>query len=99
MAAQEKKRDSLLRFTRELLALRHEQDDLRDNANLKIVHAEKGDAFVYRRGGLLIAVNPAAHEASAPADIAGKSVLYAIGSGEAADGGIVLQPQSFVIFQ
>ena len=99
VAAQEKKRDSLLRFTRELLALRNEQDDLRDNANLEIVHAEKGDAFVYRRGGLLIAVNPAAHEASAPADIAGKSVLYAIGSGEAADGGIVLQPQSFVIFQ
>ena len=99
VAAQEADADSLLHFTRELLALRDGQDELRDNDNLEIVHTEKGDAFVYRRGNLLLALNPSGREAGAPVDIAGKDVLYAIGSGAAVEGGIVLQPQSFVIFQ
>ena len=99
VAAQEKKRGSLLRFTRELLALRREREELRDNANLEIVHAEKGDAFVYRRGGLLLAVNPAAREAKAPVDVTGRKPLFTIGGAGAAEGGLVLQPQSFVVFQ
>ena len=99
VAAQEADPDSLLHFVRELLALRGEQAELRDNANLEIVHAEQGDAFVYRRGGLLIAVNPASHEAPAPVDAAGKQVLYAIGNGRTEENGLVLGPQSFVVFQ
>ena len=99
VAAQEKKRGSLLRFTRELLTLRHEREELRDNANLEIVHSEKGDAFVYRRGGLLLAVNPAAREAKAPVDVTGRKTLFSIGGAGAAEGGLVLQPQSFVVFQ
>ena len=99
VAAQEADPDSLLHFVRELLALRGEQTELRENDNLEIVHAEKGDAFVYRRGALLIAVNPASHEASAPADAAGKQVLYAIGNGRTEESRLVLGPQSFVVFQ
>ena len=99
VAAQEANADSLLHFVRELLALRGEQEDLRDNANLEIVHAEKGDAFAFRRGGLLLAMNPASHEASAPMDAEGKQVIYAIGNGRTEEDGLVLGPQSFVVFQ
>ncbi len=99
VAAQEEDPDSLLHTVRELLALRHAQADLKDNANLEIVHAEKGDAFVYRRGSLLLAVNPSGREASAPVDASGKSMLYAIGGGMPAENRVVLKPQSFVIWK
>lgn len=96
--SQEADGDSLLHFTRELLALRSEQPELRVNENLEILHTVKDDAFAYRRGDLILAVNPAAHAASAPVDVTGKKVLFAIGSGKATDDGVTLDEQSFVIF-
>jgi len=99
VAAQEADDDSLLHFVRALLALRQEQEELRVNDNLEILHAVKGDAFAYRRGGLILAVNPSAREASAPVDVDGKQPLFAVGSGQVEDGRLVLAPQSFVIFE
>ena len=99
MAAQEADPESLLHTVRALLALRTAQEELRDNANLEILHAEKGDAFVFRRGGLLLALNPSLREAAAPVGAADRKPLYAIGGAGAAADGLVLQPQSFVVFQ
>ena len=99
VAAQEAEEDSLLHFVRSLTALRSGEDDLRDNANLEIVRAEKGGAFVYRRGRLLLALNPSAREASADVDATGGEVIFAVGSGTSADGALKLAPQSFVVFK
>ena len=97
VAAQEADPESLLHTVRALLALRTAQEELRDNANLEILHAEKGDAFVFRRGGLLLALNPSLREAAAPVGAAGRKPLYAIGGGRAEPDRLVLQPQSFLV--
>ena len=98
VAAQEGDPDSLLNTVRALLALRKEREELRENANLSILHAEKGEAFVYARGGLMLAVNPGAREAAAPVAAGDRRVLYAIGGGRAEGERIVLEPQSFVVW-
>ena len=83
---------------RALLALRHSLAELRENANLSILHTKKGDAFVYARGGLLLAVNPTAHEASAPVAAGDRALLFSIGGGRAEADRLVLEPQSFVVW-
>ena len=95
--AQEADPDSLLHTVRALLNLRHAQEDLKENANLEILHARRGDVFVYRRGDLVMAVNPSAREAEAPVDTAGKAPLYQIGEYRAQSGRLVLAPQSFTV--
>ena len=97
VAAQEGDPDSLLNTVRALLALRHSREELRENANLRILHTEKGGAFVYARGDLLLALNPSGREVSAPIPAAGRTALCAIGGGRALADRIVLQPQSFLV--
>ena len=99
VAAQETDPDALLHTVRGLLALRSARPELRENANLEIVHAEKGDAFVYRRGSLLLAVNPAGNAASAPVDAAGRKTIFAIGEGKTEGGTFALAPQSFLVLE
>ncbi|MBR1658689.1 MAG: DUF3459 domain-containing protein [Oscillospiraceae bacterium] len=99
VAAQEADPDSLLYTVRALLALRAEQPMLRQNDNLEILHAQRGDAFVYRRGGLLLALNPSGAPASAPVEAAGARTLCQIGGGKAAGGKLVLEPQSFLALE
>ena len=99
VAAQEADPESLLHTVRALLSLRREWAELRENANLEIVHAERGDAFVYRRGSLLLAVNPSGHAASAPVDAGDKRAVFSIGNGEARDGRLTLEAQSFVMMK
>ncbi|MBR1496414.1 MAG: DUF3459 domain-containing protein [Oscillospiraceae bacterium] len=97
VAAQEADPEALLHTVRALLALRTERPELRENANLEIVHAEKGEAFVYRRGGLLLALNPSGAPASAPVHAEGMKTIYAIGGGRAETGKLTLEAQSFVV--
>ena len=97
VAAQEADPASLLHIVRALLALRRDWSELRENANLEIVHAARGDAFVYRRGGLLLAVNPSGHAASAPVDSEGKRAVFSIGTCETKGGKLTLGAQSFVM--
>ena len=99
VAAQEKDPDSLLQTTRSLLALRNAHEALRDNGNLEILCAEKGEAFVYRRGDLVMALNPSARAASASVDLADRQTLYCIGGGGMENGRLTLRPQSFLVLQ
>jgi len=62
----EKDKDSLLNTVRVLLRLRHAEPDLHAQPNLAIVYAEKSKLpFVYRRGSLLLVLNPGIKAASA----------------------------------
>ena len=65
--AQEKDPRSLLNTVKALLRLRRAEPDLQSKPNLEVLYAEKGKLpFVYRRGSLVIAVNPGGKEAEAP---------------------------------
>ncbi|MCD8348235.1 MAG: DUF3459 domain-containing protein [Lachnospiraceae bacterium] len=102
VAAQEADKNSLLSTVKDLLRLRHEEEDLQADGDFEVVYAESGKLpFVYRRGSLLLALNPSTERVSAPvaeAD-AGKKVLYAIGNGEVKGQEILLAPQSFVVWR
>ena len=57
--AQEKDPESLLNLVRSVTALRAQEEDLQADAPFEALCAEKGDRpLAYRRGGLLVAVNP-----------------------------------------
>ena len=59
VAAQEADPASLLNTVRAVLALRHQEEDLQADAEFRVVCSESSKPFVYRRGKLLCAVNPA----------------------------------------
>ena len=96
--AQEDQPDSLLNTVRALLKLRHAQADLRADAPLKVLCAEKGQPFVYRRGHLILAVNPDGEKRFARVDAEVGELLFALGQADAADGRIAMGPQSFAVF-
>jgi len=91
--------DSLLNTVKQLLALRHQEEDLQADAEFEVLYSGKDSAFVYRRGSLTIAVNPADHEMGAPVDVREKKLLFAIGRGEAKAGELLLNPQSFLVWE
>ncbi|MCD8076496.1 MAG: DUF3459 domain-containing protein [Lachnospiraceae bacterium] len=102
VAAQEADADSLLNTVRTLLSLRHEQEDLQADAEFEVLYAESGKLpFVYRRGDLLLTLNPSAERVSAPVAVTGKEkkLLFSIGSGEINSGEITLEPQSFLVWK
>ncbi len=99
VAGQEKDPYSLLNTVKALLALRHAQEDLQADAPFVPVCTEKGKPFVYQRGALLVAVNPAGTDVCAEVDADGRECLYKIGKAEAADGKLVMGPQSFVVLK
>jgi maltose alpha-D-glucosyltransferase/alpha-amylase len=77
---QEKDPASLLNTVKALLSLRHARKDLGSKANLEIVYAEPGKLpFVYRRGSLVIGVNPGGKPAEAPVEAASGKQIYALG--------------------
>jgi maltose alpha-D-glucosyltransferase/alpha-amylase len=94
---QEKDPESLLNTVRALIALRHQEEDLQADAELQILCAEKGKPFVYRRGSLVVAVNPSTKEQTADIKVLGE-IIYQIGSAKM-DGGLTLAPQSFVVIR
>ncbi len=100
VANQETDANSLLNTVKALLSLRHAQEDLQADAEFEAIYAEH-DAlpFVYRRGKVLIALNPSTETVSAPVDAAGRNEIFAIGRGKAANGKITLEPQSFLVLK
>ena len=104
VAAQEKDPASLLNTVRAILTLRHQEEDLQADADFKVVCSEAGKPFVYRRGDLLCAVNPAGSEQSVtlPASAAAKlegSVLFELGRTSLDNGVLTVGAQSFVVIK
>ncbi len=96
--AQKDDPDSLYNTVKEVIRLRHENPDLQADGPFEVLIAE-GTDFVYRRGSLIVAMNPSAetsvlHHPS----FAGKKILYRIKDVQLADA-LILPPSSFVILK
>ena len=94
--AQEKDPESLLNTVRALLKLRHSEADLQADGAYETVCAEKGKPFVYRRGNLLLAVNPSGEALSVKAPVGDRKPLFTLGKAEIAGDVLTLGAQSFV---
>ena len=99
VAAQENDPDSLLNTVRAILKLRHSEEDLQADAPYETVCAEKGKPFVYRRGRLLAAVNPAGEPLSADIPAEGRAPVYTLGSAEVNGNTLTLGAQSFTVLK
>lgn len=65
-----------------------------------MVNARQGQQlFLYRRGALLLALNPSAEAVEASVDGGTRQILFSIGGGAAEDGTIRLEPQSFLVLR
>ena len=97
--AQESEEGSLLNTVRALIKLRHEKPDLQADALFEPVFAEKGRAFLYRRGELLLAVNPDSTDDVVPFIVQGYTPIFTIGSAEVTESGLKVGPQSFAVLE
>ena len=102
VAEQEKDKDSLLNVVKDVLALRKNRDELKENDNLEIVYAKENErTFAYRRGNLLMCCNPSGKDGLIQAGSLpeAKEKLYSIGEGDFQNGDYVLGAQSFIIWE
>jgi maltose alpha-D-glucosyltransferase/alpha-amylase len=98
----EKNPSSLLNTLKAILRLRHAEKDLQARPNLEIVYAEKSKLpFVYRRGSLLLALNPGgkAVDAAIGGGIETAGLLYALGNCAFERGLVQMAAQSFGIWR
>ncbi len=106
---QEDDPDSLLNFTRRLIALRKRHRALQADGSLEILHREQGGyPFVYKRAfddeSFVIALNPAGRETRAEFEYDGKDVECILGEGvferkSAKTAGLIMPPVSFAVFK
>jgi maltose alpha-D-glucosyltransferase/alpha-amylase len=97
--AQERDPGSLLNTVKTILKLRHAEPDLQAAPNFSVVYAERGRLpFVYRRGSLILAVNPGTAAASAEIRLQGKAV-YTRGTCALENGVCHMEGQSFGIWR
>ena len=97
--AQQGDPDSLLNTVKAVLALRHAQEDLQADADFEPLAANRNEPFVYRRGALVLAVNPSGETLTEKVDVSGRTRLFAIGTAEAGAGSLTMGPQSFVVLK
>ncbi|MBQ8159833.1 MAG: glycosylase [Clostridia bacterium] len=94
--AQEKDPSSLLSTVRALLALRHRTPDLQADAPFASICTDPEKAFVYRRGSLILMINPLCRDQRV--EIRGE-ILYSIGQVAKKEDAIMLSGPSFAIVQ
>ena len=97
---QKAREDSLYQTIREILRLKSEQESLNADADFEVLCGKKGVPFVYRRGNLIIAVNPCDTGTSVelPAENEVEHVLYQIGSIHAEKNVLKMGAQCFAVF-
>ena len=104
----EKDPDSILHTVRGLIALRHEHEDLQADADFEVIYERKGErVLVYRRGNLLLAVNPSGEDVTIPVselygDITytvAADLLYGIGKAELTTEELIIGAQSFGVWE
>ncbi len=99
VAEQEADAGSFLNFVREILALRRQYAELGNYSPFAVYSAEPGSRlFAYKRGEMLLAVNPSAEPLTLALDKA-YAPVYAIGQPEIKDGTLHLPAQSFVVLK
>lgn len=101
VAEQEKREDSLLHTVREILAIRRNDTDFEDHANLQIVYADRDRrSFAYQRGNTLMLCNPSGQEETIelPGFLEDAwTQIYGIGTGSCEQGAYIIGAQSFLI--
>jgi len=100
VASQDDDADSLLNETRRLTALRHSMEDLQADAPFSVIHSGTDSPFVYRRGSLVLALNPSpdAVTFSDPA-LSGRETAYSIGRCLLRGDTLTMPPQSFAVMR
>ena len=97
VACQENDPNSMLNHVRRIIALRHSHQDLGSYADFRVYRAEKGErVFAYKRGNLLLAVNPDAAGCSLEMDDS-YDPIYTFGTVEIAGHQLNMGSQSFVV--
>lgn len=86
---------SLLNTVKMILDLRHKYEDLQADGSFEVVCSKKDEAFVYKRGSLIILVNPKNKAVSIGVDVSGYEKIFEIGGMD----GKLVKPQSFIIFE
>ncbi len=98
VAEQAAEEDSLLSETKRLIKLRHRYEALQADAPFEALTADPSRPFVYRRGSLILAVNPGPRTLSwADPRVKAGGILYRIGEAGAEDSRLILPAQSFVL--
>ena len=98
VSAQEKDPDSLLATVKALLALRHQEEDLQADADFAQIQTKAGQPFVYRRGSLILAINPSGARQTCSLPTAGQ-VIFSIGSAQTDGASLTLGSQSFAVIR
>ena len=89
----------MLNHIRRVLAVRKEYADLGNYSPFKPYYVEKGDRlFAYKRGDMLLAVNPGLEQKELKLD-GGYEVVFTFGEAEVAGKKLSVGAQSFVILQ
>lgn len=97
-ADQAEEEDSLFSETRRLTALRHRYEDLQADADFEVLRAEADAPFVYRRGDLLLAVNPSSEPVVwTSGRLKGRQAAYRINGADVSEDRLSMAPQSFVL--
>ena len=99
---EEKREDSLYHTVKEIIALRHRYEDLQADGSFEVVYVkENAYPLIYRRGNLLVMVNPSAQpvETVLPGMQAGRETVYQIGEAVLDEGKAKMGPQSFAVVQ
>jgi maltose alpha-D-glucosyltransferase/alpha-amylase len=90
---------ALIHVTRAILQFRARESDLQSAANLEVLYAEKGKLpFVYKRGRIVMAVNPSSEVVSAPVEACGGPV-FLYGEGHLVSNVCKMEPQSFAAWK
>lgn len=95
--AQEHDEKSLLTCVKSLIALRHAQPQLQANSPFTVYRVE-GRLFAYKRGDLLVAMNPGEETVACPMDGA-YTAIYTIGTPKVDAQTLTLPPQSFAVLE
>lgn len=99
VAAQEADPDSMLNHLRRVLALRKTYADLGNYSSFAVYHAAEGDRlFAYKRGEMLLAVNPGRECRELALDGVYETV-FTFGNAMAAGEKLVLDSQSFIVLK
>ncbi len=89
--------NSLLNEVKRLTALRHKYADLQADGSFEVIYAEENQfPFVYKRGNLMVAINPSEEKANVKLPRKGE-IIHNIGTVSMTESTIVMEPQSFAV--
>lgn len=92
-------KESLLETVRSLIALRHKYEDLQADGSFEVYYAEKEKfPFIYKRGSLIVAINPSDQDTETTLDREGE-IVYKIGTTTLTDKNLTMKAGSFCVIK